>query len=125
MVRGNALRCAARYLDVQRLDLHRSLRRKQAKVRIKHMQFDATAEIHRNPECTTRLQPRAMLQPRKRPGLHQPDRQCSQDGIAIELLLHRNRRVEMKIHSEMTRNYHRLIQMAGASAPNIEFLQRD
>jgi hypothetical protein len=48
-----------------------------------------------------------------------------QDGIAIGLLHHLDRRVKMEVHAQRVRNNLRLVYAARASVVNVELLERD
>jgi hypothetical protein len=77
--------------------------------------------LDRRPERPARFEADASGQ---RPSFHQTHRQCGEDGIAIELFLDLERRVEVNAHAERMSDGMGLINAAGTKPPDIEFLER-
>src|SRR5262249_20866980 len=78
--------------------------------------------LDRRPERPTRFEADASGQ---RPSLHQTHRQRGENGIAIELFLDLERRIEVNAHTERMSDGMGLINATSTIAPDIEFLERD
>jgi hypothetical protein len=113
-------------LPEQRLHLRRPLARQQAEMRVDHLQRPRpVAEPHRGPERAAWLEERwAAPRFRQRPGLHEAKRQGAQDGVAVAFPLDPTRGMEVEVHPKLPRDDLRLVQLAAARTPHIEFLQR-